>query len=101
MPDESRRWLVSGRVQGVGFRWWVGREASAWDLQGWVRNLRDGRVEAVAAGPSATLDALAAALWTGPPTARVDGVKEMPWSGSVNRDAGFVAIADADWPAEP
>ena len=54
--------LIQGRVQGVGFRWFVHREASELDLRGWVRNTEDGDVEVVAAGEAADLDELRASL---------------------------------------
>lgn len=62
----ARRWLVRGRVQGVGFRRFVQREAAELSLAGWVRNLEDGRVEAMAQGPAAALDTLQGRLWQGP-----------------------------------
>ena len=51
--------LIQGRVQGVGFRWFVQREASELDLRGWVRNTEEGDVEVVAAGEPGDLDELA------------------------------------------
>jgi acylphosphatase len=71
----ARRFLVSGRVQGVGFRWFVTHLGSELGLRGVVRNLRDGRVEVVAAGTDSALAQLAEALADGPPAARVDGVE--------------------------
>ena len=71
----ARRFLVSGRVQGVGFRWFVTHLGSDLGLRGVVRNLRDGRVEVVAAGTDSALAQLAEALADGPPAARVDGVE--------------------------
>lgn len=68
------RYVVSGRVQGVGFRWFVMREAARLDLAGYVRNLPDGTVEVVAQGAVAALVSLESALRHGPPAARVDGV---------------------------
>ena len=66
--------LVSGWVQGVGFRVFVARSAGQLGLTGWVRNEPDGRVRVVAEGPPAGLRALLAALQEGPPGARVEGV---------------------------
>ncbi|MGF1592829.1 MAG: acylphosphatase, partial [Kiloniellaceae bacterium] len=60
------RVVVSGRVQGVWFRAWTEREAKALGLDGWVRNRRDGSVEAVLAGPDDAVAAMVAALWEGP-----------------------------------
>ena len=69
------RLLISGRVQGVGFRAFVLREAQALGLAGFVRNLRDGRVEAVVAGDPAAIAAIRAACARGPSGARVDAVE--------------------------
>lgn len=68
--------LVQGRVQGVGFRWFVHREAYELDLCGWVRNTEDGHVEIVAAGDPADLDELRASIRRGPRGSRVDRVIE-------------------------
>ncbi len=68
--------LIQGRVQGVGFRWFVHREASELDLRGWVRNTEDGDVEVVAAGKDRDLAELRASLRRGPRGARVDHVIE-------------------------
>jgi acylphosphatase len=65
---------VRGRVQGVGFRIWTEREARLRALEGWVRNRRDGAVEAVFAGPPAAVDAMIAACRRGPPAAHVEAV---------------------------
>lgn len=70
--------MVHGRVQGVGYRAWCAREAEARGLTGFVRNRRDGAVEAVFAGPPAVVDALVAACRCGPPAARVDAVLIQP-----------------------
>lgn len=75
---KSYRYLVSGRVQGVGFRYFVLREAQALGLVGFVRNLRDGRVEVVAAGPDSKLAKLEALLWRGPMMADVKMVEVEP-----------------------
>jgi len=63
-------------VQGVGFRWFVHREASELDLRGWVRNTEDGEVEVVAAGAEADLSELRASLHRGPRGSRVDRLVE-------------------------
>lgn len=68
------RILVSGRVQGVGFRAFAVREATRLGLDGWVRNLPDGRVEAIARGSEDGLAQFLAALRRGPLAARVDEV---------------------------
>jgi acylphosphatase len=63
--------IVSGRVQGVGYRAWVERQAAARGLDGWVRNRRDGTVEAVFAGGEDDLNSMIAACRDGPSAARV------------------------------
>jgi acylphosphatase len=72
----ARRFLVSGRVQGVGFRWFVLREAAGRRLRGYVRNLRDGSVEVIAAGTPQALEELRRALERGPVQARVERVEK-------------------------
>ncbi len=67
-------YLVKGRVQGVGFRWFVHREASALGLNGWVRNTEDGHVEVVAAGEPEQLADLEEILRKGSRGSRVDAV---------------------------
>lgn len=71
-----RHYLIKGRVQGVGFRWFVHREASALGLKGWVRNTEDGHVEVVAAGEPEQLVELEVALHKGSRGSRVDTVVE-------------------------
>ena len=70
------RYLVRGTVQGVGFRWFVLREAYQLDLRGWVTNLPDGSVEVVADGAAGSLEQLRLALERGPSAARVSGVEK-------------------------
>ncbi len=72
----ARRYLVRGRVQGVGFRWFVEREARTLGVNGWVRNTHDGCVEVLAMGSREQLSTLLARLRTGPRAARVDAVDE-------------------------
>jgi len=72
----TRRYLVRGRVQGVGFRWFVQREAQTLGIGGWVRNDPQGAVEVLATGSEEQLAALAARLRTGPRGARVDAVEQ-------------------------
>ena len=67
--------FIRGRVQGVGFRAFTRHEARVLGLTGWVRNLRDGRVEAVIEGPAEKVRQLLVKVKTGPPAARVDGVE--------------------------
>jgi acylphosphatase len=68
---------VRGRVHGVGFRYFVLREAMDLGLRGWVANTMDGSVRCVAEGPRDRLDTLLALLRAGPPAAIVEGVSEM------------------------
>jgi acylphosphatase len=68
--------LIKGRVQGVGFRWFVQREAGELNLRGWVRNTEDGEVEVVATGETEALAELRASLHRGPRGSRVDHVIE-------------------------
>lgn len=72
---------VDGRVQGVGFRWFVVGEAERLGLRGWVRNASDGSVEVEAEGPAALIDALRLRLEKGPPSARVSQVIDLQPSG--------------------
>lgn len=65
---------VTGRVHGVGFRYFVLREAQALELSGWVANESDGSVHCIAEGPRDRLDALVERLRDGPPAAIVDGI---------------------------
>ena len=69
-----RHYIIKGRVQGVGFRWFVHREAAEIGLRGWVRNTEDGHVEALAAGDDEQLLELHAALKQGSRGSRVDAV---------------------------
>lgn len=66
---------IKGRVQGVGFRYWVHTQAKKLGVTGWVRNLKDGRVEVEAAGTDDQLFELEQILWKGPTLSRVDDVK--------------------------
>jgi acylphosphatase len=75
VSDEIRHVTIRGRVQGVGYRAWVEEEAIARNLEGWVRNRRDGGVEAVFAGPEGVVAEMIAACRRGPPAARVGDVQ--------------------------
>ncbi|MDR2094253.1 MAG: acylphosphatase [Treponema sp.] len=66
---------ISGRVQGVGFRYFCLREAQRCGVSGWVRNTEDGKVEVLAEGPSSRLNPFLRYLHEGPPHARVDAVE--------------------------
>ena len=76
LPIMVRHYLIKGRVQGVGFRWFVHREAAALELKGWVRNTDDGHVEVVAVGEPEVLAELQTALRKGSRGSRVDTVIE-------------------------
>ena len=76
MSDAIRHVTIRGRVQGVGYRYFVEREAQLRDLEGWVRNRRDGSVEAVFSGPADAITAMIAACRRGPSSARVDAVQD-------------------------
>lgn len=71
----TRRYVVRGRVQGVGFRWFVAHEGQKLGLRGFARNLDDGSVEVVAQGPDIAMEELARVLARGPAFARVAGVE--------------------------
>ena len=73
---QAKRWIVTGSVQGVGFRFFVQHKAAALGLTGWARNLDDGKVEVYAAGPPSRLADLKAALEIGPKSADVQSVDE-------------------------
>lgn len=77
-PSEVRGYVVLGRVQGVGFRWFVQRTGLRLGVGGHVRNLPDGGVEVHARGPVHLLDQLEEALRRGPPASRVDSVTPGP-----------------------
>jgi acylphosphatase len=82
-PGAAVRYLVSGRVQGVYYRAATAEVAQRLELRGWAKNLADGRVEVVAAGPRTKLVELAGWLWKGPPAARVDSVQVEQWDDGV------------------
>ena len=88
MESEGRRYVVRGRVQGVGFRWWTRGRARELGLVGSVRNRPDGSVEVIAAGPVDRLERFRGLLRRGPTSARVEDVQEEP------SDA---ALADGDF----
>jgi acylphosphatase len=69
---------ITGIVQGVGYRAWTERAARSRGLDGWVRNRRDGSVEALIAGPADKVDEMLAYFWRGPPSGRVDHVSSEP-----------------------
>ena len=78
----SMHLLISGRVQGVGFRWFVRVAARQLELSGWVRNREDGAVELAAAGPQDKLDELRRRVSRGPAAAEVTEVEELEAPGA-------------------
>jgi acylphosphatase len=75
--DIAVRIFISGRVQGVWFRGWTVETAAARGLRGWVRNRRDGRVEALLIGPADAVEAAIRDCHDGPPAARVDNIERL------------------------
>jgi acylphosphatase len=78
MGSAIRQVTIRGRVQGVGYRAWVEQRARAHALEGWVRNRRDGSVEALFSGPEDVVSNMVASCRRGPSSARVDAVQEEP-----------------------
>jgi acylphosphatase len=76
---------IRGRVQGVGYRYWMASEAGRLGLSGWVRNRRDGCVEAVVQGPRDAVEAMRRWASQGPPSAVVSGVDATPAEGDFER----------------
>jgi acylphosphatase len=73
----ARRFFISGEVQGVGFRFFAQRAAARHQVQGYVRNLPDGRVEALCEGPPQSVEGFKHELATGPAYSRVETVEEI------------------------
>lgn len=90
--------LISGDVQGVSFRARCEQQARAEELSGWVRNLEDGRVEAVFAGEEGAVNALADWCRTGPEQARVESLEITPWAQDLPTGP-FGQLPDASAPA--
>ena len=78
MSDVIRHVMIRGRVQGVGFRYWTTREALRLGLAGWVRNRRDGSVEALFVGPTDVVTEMMARCRKGPESARVEAIEDQP-----------------------
>lgn len=93
---KSLRVLVSGQVHGVWYRGWAAERANALHLAGWVRNLADGRVEALFHGPEPAVAAMVAACRVGPPAARVETVDAEEWRPPVT--TGFHRRPTATFP---
>ena len=86
-PDpRSVRVRIEGRVQGVGFRYWTERVASELGLAGWVRNRRDGTVEALLSGPPEDVEEMLERCRDGPPSAAVTSVTILEEGGSAPDD---------------
>jgi acylphosphatase len=82
-PDRIVHVTIHGRVQGVGFRAWVHHQAELHGLEGWVRNRRDGTLEAAFAGTTDAVEAMLRACRTGPAGSRVENVDVEPGAGSL------------------
>ena len=94
--NTTRRLRISGRVQGVGYRGALRRQALACGLAGWVRNRRDGTVEAVLQGDARSVEQVIAWARCGPPAARVDRVDAEAADGEAGRPyAGFTELPTA------
>jgi acylphosphatase len=78
MGGAIRQVVIKGRVQGVGYRAWVEHQARVHHLEGWVRNRRDGSVEALFAGPADAVSNMITLCRRGPVSARVEAVQEQP-----------------------
>jgi len=89
-PTAARRLRVRGRVQGVGYRWSLIQEAKRLGVNGWVRNRRDGSVEAVVAGNALAVEAIVAWAKAGPPGSSVDDLDVSP--EPFPPDPGFVQL---------
>ena len=98
-PVVARQILVSGIVQGVGYRMWLRRTAVDLGLRGFVRNLDDGRVEAFVEGDERNVDALVVKCWKGPSGASVDDVTQAP--RTTRNATAFVIAPDASAPDSP
>ena len=91
----AQSWRIGGLVQGVGYRAWMVGQARALGIDGWVRNLPDGRVEAAVLGESALLARLHHACLQGPRHARVAGIEVLPGvPGPIRPGSGFHQAPD-------
>lgn len=85
--------IIQGKVQGVWFRAWTEQEALALELDGWVRNRRDGAVEAVFSGNQGSVEVMLEQCYDGPRAAKVDAVEVMEFTGDV--EPGFHKLPTA------
>ena len=92
---QTRRYFVSGYVQGVGYRFFAQRTAEKLSIGGYARNLVDGRVEVLAIGSPAQLDEMKSALERGPRFSSVSGVEEEEAQPSLQFENGFTIVPDA------
>lgn len=83
------RWVISGRVQGVGFRWFVLRAAQRLGVRGWARNLWDGRVEVMGQGALSMLQDFEEGLHKGPLLSRVENVEKVEVTSEVSTFKSF------------
>src|SRR5580704_2566965 len=91
MSETAARLIVTGRVQGVGYRWWTVGQARRFGLRGWVRNRRDGSVEILAIGEPRDLDRLEAVCARGPDGAAPDRVSREPATPDGSTDFAQIA----------
>jgi acylphosphatase len=91
---KAERVVIHGKVQGVWYRAWTVEQARQRRLAGWVRNRRDGTVEAVFAGDGASVEAMIEACRTGPKRARVGEIERFP--AEAPQGTGFHQLPDAD-----
>jgi acylphosphatase len=91
MSVKSVRVVIQGRVQGVWFRGWTLQQAQQRNISGWVRNRRDGTVEALFSGPAEEVDKMINACRIGPPVARVESLTQYPSDSP--EDEGFHSLA--------
>jgi acylphosphatase len=89
VSEVIRRVLIQGRVQGVGYRAWVEHETMARGIDGWVRNRRDGSVEALFSGPALAVAEMIASCRRGPSSAKVETVQEEAASDGQLPSRGF------------
>lgn len=90
LPPKAVHAIISGRVQGVGYRAWTVKQANRIGISGWVRNRAEGTVEAVFLGEEQAVDVLLEACRKGPLPAKVEGLAITEWTGAV--EPGFIRL---------